>query len=151
MLKLRPRQNGQVEQPKWESDDADDKLADQLASDPAPLPVDDEDVPMLPPMPKSSPKPQRRPHPKVSGQQILDLVVAAVLEELPPLVTALPLKTPAVAPLGRVEAFAQRRRIRGGRGRRRREDWTRGRRHCRRGLWRACAGPDAIRDARAAD
>ena len=59
MLKLRQRPNGQPEQPQWEEDDAQDKLAEKLAESDGPLPFVPDDIPTLPPMPQ--PTVQRAP------------------------------------------------------------------------------------------
>lgn len=72
MLKLRQHSNGHHPKPQWESDnDADTALADKLASEP-PTPV---------PAPVAPPKKAATPKPTVTAQQLLDMLVTAVLEE----------------------------------------------------------------------
>ena len=79
MLKLRPRVNGQTEQPKWEQDDADDKLADKLASEPPEFVPDD--IPTLPSMPqpavqRATPQPQK-PKETVNVKDLMETLLEA--------------------------------------------------------------------------
>ena len=65
---LKPCTNGDTAQPKWVQDDADDKLAERIASDPPPIPVDD-DIEFLPAQNasgRSEIKPASQPQPKAS-------------------------------------------------------------------------------------
>ena len=81
MLKLRQRVNGQPEQPKWEADDADDKLAERLAAEPPEF-VPDDGIAVLPPQNAScvsdvKPSPREQLHAKVAAPKPQEPVQSA--------------------------------------------------------------------------
>jgi hypothetical protein len=68
-IKLKPRTNGQLEQPKWEQDDAEDKLAEKLAS---------QDIPTLPPMATQDTRDQRhKPKETVNVRELMETLLEA--------------------------------------------------------------------------